>query len=311
MAKGGAPYVVVHGGVHKTATSHIQSILQRNAGRLRKSGVYYVHHRDTRKEYTVPAQLNGYEKLGLEYRTKVPDKELAKKATKFFRKIGAGAGERIVLSDENMPGHSGHCVRSGHLYSRGRTLIPIFAQNIPYPVTEVHIALRHYADFFASTFIEFLRSAKGENVIPEAQMKRAVLSNLPSWTGFVDLVLSCFPEAEMTVWRHEDFGALSERVIGNLIGPGFDINTLAEPKRKRGRPSASHRAVQELLIAIEREGGDAALARRVEIQDAYPRGPDYPGYDPWSAAERAHLGRLYEKDLTEIAMRKRVTLLAP
>lgn len=310
MAKG-APYVVVHGGVHKTATSHIQGILQRNAGRMQKQGVHYVHHRDTRKEYTVPVQLNGYEKIGLDYKTKVPDDVLARKSRKFFAGIGAGAGERIILSDENMPGHSGHCVRSGLLYSRRDVLIPIFARNIPYAVTEVHLALRDYADFFASTFVEFLRSASGEKVITEAQMKRGVLSNLPSWTGFIDLVISCFPEAQLTIWRHEDFRALSGRVIGNLCGPGIDPADMVEPKRSRGRPSASHKAVQELLFEIERSGGDAALARRVEIQEAYPRGKEYPGYDPWTPAERAHLTRLYDQDIAQIAMRKRVTLLRP
>jgi hypothetical protein len=308
---GDAPQVVLHGGVHKTATSHIQAILQRNAGRLRKSGVHYVHHRDTRKNYTVPTQLNGYEKLGLNFRTKVPDDELARRARAFFVGIGAGPGERIVLSDENMPGHSGHCVRSGQIYGRRDTLLPIFAQHIPYPVTEVHLAVRNYADFFASTFVEFLRSATGRNVIPEAQMKRAVFSHLPGWTGFVDLVLECFPHARITLWRHEDFGALSGTVIGNLCGPGIDVSALATPSRQRGRPSASHRAVQELLMEVERSGGDIALARRVEIQDAYPRGPDHPGYDPWSAEERAHLVRLYDRDLAEIATRERVALLRP
>ncbi len=307
----GTPEVVVHGGVHKTATSHIQSILQRNAGRLRKSGVHYVHHRDTRKEYTFPTQLNGYEKLGLNYKTKMPDDMLSRKATAFFEGIGAGPGERIVISDENMPGHSGHCVRSGQLYNRREVLLPIFAQHIPYPVTEVHLGLRNYADFFASVFVEFLRSASGDNVIPEAQMKRAVLSNLPSWTGFIDEVLSCFPDAQLTIWRHEDFSVLSQTVIGNLCGPGFDVGTLVLPKRSRGRPSASHRAVQELLIEIERSGGEAALARRVEIQDAYPRGPDFPGYDPWTASERAHLTRLYDRDVSKIDARARVTLLSP
>ncbi|MBZ8117772.1 hypothetical protein KUD11_03850 [Roseovarius sp. LXJ103] len=305
------PYVVVHGGVHKTATSYVQAILQRNAGRMRKSGVHYVHHRDTRKEYTFPTQLNGYEKLGLNYRTKVPDEKLAKMSAKFFDKIGAGPGERIVISDENMPGHSGHCVRSGDLYNRRDTLIPIFAQNIPYPVTEVHLAIREYGDFFASTFVEFLRSAKGENVFPEAQMKRAVLSTLPSWTGFIDLVISCFPDAQLTVWRHEDFRHLSGEIIGNLVGPDIDTGALVEPKRKRGRPSASHKAVQEILMQIDRFGADKALEHRVEIQERYPRGNQYPGYDPWSVAERAHLGRLYERDCREIRMRKKVTFLAP
>ena len=44
------PRVIVHGGVHKTATSYVQSILQRNANWLRKRGVRYNHHRDTRKD---------------------------------------------------------------------------------------------------------------------------------------------------------------------------------------------------------------------------------------------------------------------
>ncbi len=305
------PEVVLHGGVHKTATSHIQSILQRNAGRLRKSGVHYVHHREMRKEYTVPIQLNGYEKIGMDFQPKVTDDELVNLANAFFAKIGAGPGERIVLSDENMAGHSGHCVKRGLIYRWRQMLLPIFAHHIPHPVIEIHLAIRNYPDFFASAYVEFLRSASGEKVVSEESMKRAVLSNLPSWKGLIDLTLETFPEAQLFLWRYEDFRALSDTVIANLCGPQVDVGTLASPKRKRGRPSASHRAVQELLIEIERNGGDAALARRVEIQEAYPRGPEFPGYDPWSKHERAHLTRLYEKDVAAIASRPRVTLLTP
>lgn len=307
----GEPYVVVHGGVHKTATSYVQSILQRNAGRLRKSGVHYIHHRDTRKDYTYPCQLNGYEKLGMGFRRKVPDDELRKQAMAFFKKVKAKPGERIILSDENMPGHCGQCVRTGELYQRRDTLIPIFAGNIVYPVKEVHLALRDYADFFASAYVEFLRSAKGENVFSENQMKRAVLSHVPSWLGFVALVRTSFPDARLILWRHEDFRALSARIIGNLCGPDIDPSELAFPKRSRGRPSASHRAVQVLLSEIERVGGEAALARRVEIQDKYPRGPDYPGYDPWTSQERAHLSRIYDKDIAEIRRTLDVEFLEP
>ncbi|HAR53482.1 hypothetical protein [Roseovarius nubinhibens] len=308
---GDLPYVVVHGGVHKTATSFIQGRLQRNAGRMRKQGLHYLNHRQVRKEYTFPSQLHGYEKIGLDYKTKITAEELDKLARDFFGSIGAEPGQRIILSDENMPGHSGHCVRSGKLYQRRATLIPIFAQFIPYPVTEVHLAIRNYADFFASTYVEFLRSATGDKVFPEAQMKRQVLSKVPSWVRFIAIVQKAFAGAELILWRHEDFGKLSNRIIGNLCGPDFDVATMAEPKRQRGRPSASHRAVQELLMEIERSGGTAALARRVEIQEKYPRGPDYPGYDPWEPAERAHLTRLYDSDIETIKNTMKVTFLDP
>ncbi len=303
------PYVVVHGGVHKTATSYVQSILQRNAGKMRKRGVHYIHHRDTRKDYTYPCQLNGYEKLGLGFRRTYSDADLQKQARKFFKKVKAKPGERIILSDENMPGHCGQCVRTGELYQRRDMLIPIFAQNIIYPVREVHLAIREYADFFASAYVEFLRSAKGENVFSEAQMKRELLSRVPSWVGFVEVIRNAFPDAQLILWRHEDFRVLSPQIIGNLCGPDIDRATLVTPKRSRGRPSASHRAIRELLSEIERAGGEAALARRVEIQDKYPRGPEYPGYDPWSTSERAHLARVNARDVEAIRRLDGVTFL--
>ncbi len=308
---GSDPYVVVHGGVHKTATSYVQSILQRNSGRMAKAGVRYIHHRDTRKEFTYPCQLNGYEKLGKNYRTKFPDDKLRKQTRSFFKKIAAKPGERIILSDENMPGHCGQCVNAGALYQRRDVLIPLFAREIPYPVTEVHLALRGYADFFASAYVEYLRSASGDRIISEIKMKRNLLSNLPNWKGFIEIVSAAFPDARLILWRHEDFRKLSGRIIQNLCGPEVDADDLAEPKRARGRPSASHRAIQEILAEISRIGGAAALEKRVEIQDRYPRGKDYPGYDPWSAQERAHLDRLYQRDMAEIAAMERVSILGP
>ncbi|MEO3414303.1 hypothetical protein AAFO92_06595 [Roseovarius sp. CAU 1744] len=303
------PYVVVHGGVHKTATSYIQSILQRNAGRMGKRGVHYVHHRDTRKEFTYPCQLNGYEKLGLDYRRKFPDDTLRKATRQFFDKIGAKSGERIILSDENMPGHCGQCVNAGVLYNRRDVLIPIFAREIAYPVQEVHLALRNYADFFAAAYVEYLRSASGDKLVTEAQMKLRLLSNLPSWKGFIEVVSDAFPDARLVLWPHEEFGRLSQRIIQNLSGPGIDVEKFAQPKRSRGRPTASHRAVQELLIEIDRIGGAAALEKRVEIQERFPKGDKYPAYDPWSQHERAHLTRMYERDLEEVAGMERVTFL--
>jgi len=307
----GSPYVVVHGGVHKTATSHLQSILQRNAGRLQKRGVHYIHHREARKHYTYPCQLNGYEKLGLAFRRKMSDDDLARRARAFFERIGAGPGARIILSDENMPGHCGQCVRTGDLYQRRDTLIPIFARNIPYPVREVHVGLRNYADFFASAYVEYLRSASGADVSGEDRMKRAVIGRVPGWAGLIDQIRASFPRARLILWRHEDFGALSQRIIAGLCGPGIAAGDLVMPARDRGRPSASHRAVRELLSEVARIGGEAALDRRVEIQDRYPRGPDWPGYDPWTAEERAHLTRLYDRDLAEIRRREDVELLTP
>jgi hypothetical protein len=295
-----SPHVIVHGGVHKTATSYVQSILRRNAGALAKRGTLYVHHRHTRKELTIPSQLNGYMKLGLNYRTKVSDEELAERSQVFFKGLKAKAGQRVILSDENMAGHCGHCVTSGVLYNRRKTLLPAFAGAMAWPVNEVHLAVRNYADFFASAYVEFLRSAQPPRVVPDTVMKTQVLSRMPSWLGLLRDVRKAFPEARLIVWRHEDFRQLRDRVLDNLAGPGAAGMGFAMPKNAKVRPTASGKAVEELLRLVASAGAETALARRVEIQERYPRGDIWPGYDPWSAQERAHLTRLYERDWQDI-----------
>ena len=147
------PYLVLHGGFHKTATSHVQQVLGRNAKMLARQGVTYVHHRDVRKELTVPTQLFVYEELGKNYRTKYTAQELAAKTRAFFDAIAAEKPKRLILSEENMAGHCGHCVKRGLLYIWRDQMVRAFAGQIPFVVREVHLGIRNYADFFASAYV--------------------------------------------------------------------------------------------------------------------------------------------------------------
>lgn len=305
------PHVILHGGFHKTATSHVQSTLGRNSGYLAKRGVAYVHHRDTRKQLTIPCQVNAYEKLGLDWSPRITDAELAAHSKAFFDPLIASGQGRIILSDENMAGHCGHCVKRGVLYRWRRALIKNFAEQIPLPVAEVHIAVRNYADFFASAYVEYLRSVTGEWFISEEKMKRQVLENMPSWQNVMKTIQTFFPDSRIHVWRHEDFRALEPRLFQNLVGPDVDISKLKPPKDGNKRPTASGRAVAELMRLIYEQGADEALRQRVELQERYPRGADYGGYDPWTAQEREHLTHFYEKDVAELAADPGLTMIRP
>jgi len=305
------PYIVVHGGFHKTATSHVQSILGRNAGHMAKRGVNYVHHRETRKRFTIPTQVNAYEKIGLDWNPKISDPELVKMSKSFFNELKKAGQERIILSDENMAGHCGHCVKRGVLYRWRRQLIKNFAENIRLPVREVHIAVRNYPDFFASAYVEYLRSVSGQWFVSEEQMKRQVLENMPSWLNVLKTIQTFFPDSQITIWKHEDFRKLEPVVLQNLCGPSVDITKLKVPQDANKRPTASGKAVAELLRMIYTEGADQALAQRVDLQEKYPRGKEWGNYDPWTETERAHLTRFYQKDLEEIAREPGLTLISP
>lgn len=304
------PHVVLHGGFHKTATSHIQGVLAGNATLLGKAGVVYVPHRKTRKELTVPCQLHVYEKQGLKYRTRYSEAELAAKTGAFFDEVLADAPRRVILSEENMAGHCGHCVKRGLLYIWRDQMMATFAAQIPVPVREVHLGIRNYADFFASAYVEYLRSLGPGSFTDEGEMRRQVLSHMPSWHKVLRSVMAAFPGAGLTVWTFEDFRLLDHKVLANLVGPDVNAADLMPPKTGNKRPTASGRAVAELLQIIHREGVEAAMAQRVEVQERYPRGAQHGPFDPWTAQERAHLTRIYERDVAAIRADPAIRMLS-
>ena len=305
------PYIVLHGGFHKTATSHVQSMLARNSKMLERAGVHYVHHRDTRKRLTVPVQCNVYNSVGMDWDPKISDEELREMTGAFLSELLSAKPGRLILSDENMAGHCGHCVKRGVLYRWRRKLIEVFAGQFPDGIDEVHLGLRNYADFFASAYVEYLRSVTGQWFVDERIMRRQVMENMPSWHNILKSVVTFFPGARVHVWKYEDFRQLDREILANLCGPDVDVSAMKEPKDRNKRPTASGRAVYELLQLIHKEGADYALDQRVALQEQYPRGKEYGGYDPWTPAERAHLTRMYERDINDIRANPDITLIEP
>lgn len=303
------PTLVLHGGFHKTATSHIQSLLARNAKMLDRAGVHYLHHRDTRKRLTVPVQCNVYTSVGMDWDPKISDAELSEMTCAFFDEVLDTKAGRVIISDENMAGHCGHCVKRGVLYRWRRKLIEVFSQQFPYPVSEVYLGVRNYADFFASAYVEYLRSVQGQWFVDEAIFRRNVLENMPSWHNVLKSIVTLFPEARVTVWKYEDFRALDREILSLLCGPDINVSKLKEPKDTNKRPTASGRAVAELLALIHSKGADHALQERVALQEKYPRGEEYGSYDPWTAQERAHLTHVYERDMDDIRANPAIDVL--
>ncbi|SHI59125.1 hypothetical protein SAMN05444000_10240 [Shimia gijangensis] len=305
------PYVVLHGGFHKTATSHIQSILARNSNMLKRKGTYYIHHRDTRKKLTVPSQFNTYIKLGMKWDPVISDEELVQITTEFFDGLNVPDNTRLILSDENLAGHCGHCVKRGLLYRWHKKLLKTFASQIPWTVKELHLSVRNYADFFASAYVEYLRSVSSTWIIDENLMRLQVMQNVPAWHSVIESMGKCFPDATIFVWKYEDFRTLEGRVLSNICGPEINVKNLKQPKDKNKRPTASGRAVFELLQLMHKDGVESALEHRLELQEQFPKGDQFGSYDPWTHHERAHLGRMYERDLGVIEENPQVRFVWP
>lgn len=310
------PYTVLHGGFHKTATTFLQKSLQRNKGKLAKSGVHYVPHRDLRKNFTVPCQQNAYQAIGIKRKTQISDAQLRQLADTFFAPVTRDPPTRLILSDENLAGHCGNCVKTGQLYRFRDPFLASFAKVTPYPVQEIFLSVRNYADFFAGAYVEYVRSLQDDSTtITTPQMMRTrVFNHMPGWNGVINIVAKHFPQAHIFVWRFEDFVAndrMAPALLQKLVGVGVDVESFKAPQGNSQRQSASGIAMAELERIALTDGLPRMVAVRQEIQNKFPRNAENGRFDPWEVWERAHLDRLYTSDIARLRTNRSVTLLEP
>ncbi len=303
--------VVLHGGFHKTATSFLQGVLQRNRGYLARQNITYLHHRDVRRQFTVPCQLNAYEKIGVNRRTRISDDELQAMTEEFFRPVLDQNPETLIISDENMAGHCGHCVQRGMLYHFRRAFMGGFSNALPFDVDEVYLSVRNYGDFFAAAYGEYLRSATTHRFVTEEDMKTRLLDRMPSWHLTMTSVASAFPNSEIRIWRYEDFSSLSGKVLQQMIGPTADVERFKVPNSRNVRPSPSQKAIEMFVQAYKTGSPEEALAKRQEFEQAFPKNDENPGYNPWTSEEYTKLSDAYEEHWSKIVNNPRFTVISP
>ncbi|MEE9454602.1 MAG: hypothetical protein V3V13_09500 [Paracoccaceae bacterium] len=303
--------VVLHGGFHKTATSHLQGILQRNSGHLTKRGVMYIHHRLVRRDFTVPCQRNANLNSGLNTRVKIPDDKLREIATAFFAPVREANPETLIISDENLYGHCGQVARKGALYHFRERFVRTFAREMQYEVTDIYLSIRNYPDFFAAAYCEYLRSAKPERFVDISTMMKNVVKNQPRWTKLLKFAARQFPNAEIHVWKFEDFREISPQVLQSMCGENIKVQKLKNPKQKNKRPSPSDKAMNDFIEVKSLHGPERALQVRLELENKYPKGETYKGFQPWSQADRQQLINLYDEHWDEICNMSRFNTLHP
>ena len=141
-------------------------------------------------------------------------------------------------------------------------------------------------------------------------MKELVLEKKPSWPHALADVHAAFPSARLFVWRYEDYGYLSGRVLQNLCGDTIDASELREPGSPKIRPSASGEAVARMLAAANEGGLEGLVDCRVNVQETFPKGRKWKSYDPWSSKDRTRLDAAYERDWEKICADNRYEIVA-
>ena len=268
--------IVIHVGVHKTATTHLQSRLFNSRKELEKKGITYL-------------------KLGLV--RKVLTRKLQRRNFKNEAVIAALSpwlkNKRLLISDENIIG-SLKAPDSGKLYPKAFNRMKRIMDALSDFNPEVYVTLRSYEDYMISRYSEFLRN---NDYMPFDNYYQSIDYQTVNWlcllndlyrAGCKNLIVSEFSD---TLEKEDDYIAmlLGGRVTVTAASQGAEI--------RRARVS------QEILDAIKSYAlvyPDRPTKMLMRFFDSHSPQSGLTKFIPFSDEQRKILSENYQNDLLKI-----------
>lgn len=273
--------LILHIGVHRTATTTFQLYLGRHRRALAEAGV----------ALWLPADVRRSLLDGIIHRPEDADPEIDRRAGRNAVRLLAdveqarAAGWRqLLLTEENLSGALRGNLRDGALYADIAPRIARLGQAVLAQVTRVGLAVRRYDSYWASAMAFALRQGVA---LPGLADKPAQLARLPRrWPDVVADLAALLPRAEIGVWTFEDLAAQPHRQLSLLTN-----GTAVAAPRVGLRHNASPTALQ-LRALLSARGEDAAALIPAEDR----------AWMPFDADQRAAMGAAYRADLARIAL---------
>ncbi len=280
----------IHVGVHKTATTFIQSRLKGNLAKLNRAGIGYMPVWAFRTSFWKeplkidPATFRIEDHLG-----------------DFFPRGLPKHVRGIVISDENLLGLCGAMLTNGKLYGGVRPRMAHLRKLLAGHEVTLFCAVRRYDAFLASAYCEGLRSNK--RYITFEDFTSRVNWKGVSWVSLLDKFEGGLEPDHVRYWRYEQFRPNAEEVLKE-IAFGHSLEDTESEAGKTAYPSFSQTAVDALDSISERLGRSVAGTLVRPISAALPKSEGYPDFDPWGPVEKKRLARRYEDDCRAIAPEK-------
>ena len=291
----------IHVGAHKTATTHLQELLEGNDARLLAAGVDVL---PTARVAPIVRRGTRKRRRGLK---------------KFFKRLVTGTAPSradqlrgimrgmptTVLSHEDQLGLSQDLLRPA-LYD-GSERLETLAELPDAQEVEIFLSIRSFDTLLVSAYCEFLKPFHDARARLE-QRRRTLRDTPPSWFALAERLADRFPQAKLRVWTFEDYVPQPGFVVRALTGVELDdLDNRPAPSRTRA-PSPRAIALAEGL-----DPGLGVRERMQRVQELYMAHPKQAGesLDLFSAEEVDWLRGCYANDLEKIRRSARMELLQP
>lgn len=277
------PRVVLHLGAHKTASTHFNKLLRKNAALLEAHSVAVPKKDEIRRLIT--RRIFGAD---------VADGESPQDV---LAQLSEGA-RTVFISDENILGTPRALLQQGVLYRSAASNLRNALKILGDAPVEIWLAVREPGSFVTSGWGEAIRahgyvdfdSFVGHDPMPGLR-----------WTQLLRRLRAAAPGHPVTLWSFENYRSLAPALMARLFGVAqvaadqvLDIESVV-------RPGLSQRAVDEIRLLCTGSAEKMPRDRFEEIVKTYPKSADLPAPDPWSVDDRAVLRTQYERDLSRLA----------
>ena len=270
--------IILHLGVHKTATTYLQTLLEANRERLRAESVGYVTLAEMRSGVTAAARRPGL--FGMRLRRAV--RPLLDRYNDC---------RLLILSDENLSGGSRELIDRSY-YSEAGARAARLAKALRSDDVGIMVATRSYDSFVSSAYCEHLRNWP---YLTPAEYLAAVDVDGLNWSSLIGDLCRRVGQEHVTVWRFEDLGEIEDELLSALTG-GAAIDWI----KPQGpvRRSLSQKAVDELAAQAQRLSREEVSALVEPVAEASPLGAaPFRAYDEQTAqALRAR----YDRDMEAV-----------
>lgn len=280
--------ITLHIGAHKTATTHLQNSLAAAAQDLAATGVMFYGPRDFR-----------WGKPTLQERFDIGNRpQDARPLSNPDALVDlVQGGHRVVLSEENFSGTllNGFGKMRRPLYpDLPRRLSLLAARAAP---LDVVLGIRNPAHILNSAYSQLVLA---DRPIPLKTYLQKNPFERVDWVSLCSRILEVQGVRSLTVWRHEDYGALFPRICRRMTGPGAPAVRPIPGRMHQGLSAAAVAAItgKEPLPLKD------ALAR-------FPAGEGHPPFDAYAPEDHALSKEYYDTQIAELDAMPRLTRLKP
>jgi len=264
-------------GLHKTGTTFLQKSLDLSQDALRDGGIGWIGLDAFRAAWTRPLLHTGH-----------PDQPAP--ADRFPE------ARRRLIFDENIAALVQDAVTPAGLYTQTAQRAAVVAAYLGLRDPLLVLGLRGFAGFLPSLYCETLKST------PFQPFRRFLRwpPEAMSWLPLIYRLRVAFPDSPMLLYRAEELRGNEARLLAEVTGIAADSFTLIEGVERSGFSQAAVDRIEALATAGE-HGADLVAAAAADL----PRGPGYPGFDPWSTQERDLFRAIDARDLAELEAQAR------